>query len=184
MNGPVAAIILAAGASTRMGKRKAQLEYRGETFAGRLIRIMGLFCEDVIVVDSKPETLPGARVIVNPDPSRGMLSSLQCGMRAVADPALAVCFTPVDYPAVRKSTVRELVEGWSGELVRIPRYQDRRGHPVLIARPLLAEFLALPPDAQAREVVHRHARDTVYVDVDDPGILMDVDTPADYERLP
>jgi molybdenum cofactor cytidylyltransferase len=183
VTGPFAAIILAAGASTRMGRRKAELDYRGETFAARLVRIFGLFCEDVIVVDSKPETFPGARVVVNPDPSRGMLSSLQCGMRGVAEHTVAVCFTPVDYPAVQESTVREVIGGWSGETIRIPRYQGRRGHPVLVARGLLPEFLALPAEAQAREVVHRHAGSTVYVDVDDPGILQDIDTPADYERL-
>jgi molybdenum cofactor cytidylyltransferase len=183
VSGPAAAIILAAGASTRMGRRKADLQYRAETFVARLVRILGLFCEDVIVVDSIPETIPGARVIVNPDPSRGMLSSLQCGLRDVADRTVAVCFTPVDFPAVQESTVRELIGGWSGELARIPRYRGRRGHPVLVARAMLAEFLALPAQAQAREVIHRHVGDTVYVDVEDPGILLDIDTPADYERL-
>jgi molybdenum cofactor cytidylyltransferase len=165
-----------------MGRPKAALEYRGETFLGRLVRIFGIYCEDVIVVDSNPGEVRGARTVLNPDPSRGMLSSLQCGMAAVGE-AAAVCFTPVDYPAVSESTIAELVRGWAGEAVRIPRCEGRRGHPVVVARRLLAEFLALPTSAQARDVIQRYADEAVYVDVDDPGILRDVDTPAEYEQL-
>jgi molybdenum cofactor cytidylyltransferase len=65
----------------------------------------------------------------------------------------------------------------------IPRFQGRRGHPVCAARWLIPEFLALPVEAQAREIVHRHAAEACYVDVDDPGILRDVDDPEAYRSL-
>jgi len=65
----------------------------------------------------------------------------------------------------------------------IPRYRGRRGHPVLAARPLIPEFLALPPDGQAREVIHRHLGEALQVDTEDPGIVEDVDTPEAYQRL-
>jgi molybdenum cofactor cytidylyltransferase len=84
---------------------------------------------------------------------------------------------------VLESTVREVAAGWSGEALRIPRFEGRRGHPVLVSRALFAEFLALDATAQARDVVARHEAEIVYVDVEDPGILKDVDTPADYEQL-
>ncbi len=166
-----------------MGRPKALLDYRGETFLGRLIRIFRVYCEDVLVVTSQNIAIPGARCVVNPAPERGMLSSLQCGLDAVPEQALAVAFIPVDYPAVEESTVERVITGWSGELLRIPRYEGRRGHPVVMSRSLVAEFLAQPADAQARDVVRRHEQDIVYVDVADPGILTDVDTPADYEQL-
>ncbi len=179
----IAGIILAAGSSTRMGSAKALLRYRGETFLERLIRLFRVYCQDVLVVSSQQSLVEGARVIMNPAPERGMLSSLQCGLAAVNKSARAVVFTPVDYPAIRQTTVERVITGWSGELLRIPRHGGRRGHPVLVSHELIPEFLALPPEAEAREVVRRHERDISYAEVDDPGILMDVDTPADYEQL-
>ena len=65
----------------------------------------------------------------------------------------------------------------------IPRYRGERGHPVLFRAPVLAEFLALPAGAAARDVVHAYASRTVYVDVDDFGVVRDADTPEDYEAL-
>jgi CTP:molybdopterin cytidylyltransferase MocA len=179
----IAAVILAAGASSRMGRPKAFLEYRGETFLARLVRTFRVYCEDVVVVVSGGAPVTGARIAVNPDPERGMLSSLQCGFQALPPEVRAVAFTPVDHPAIEPNTIEQVVTGWSGELLRIPRHSGRRGHPVLAAAGLIPEFLALPPGAQARDVVSRHERDIVYVDVDDPGILKDVDTPAEYEQL-
>ncbi len=179
----VAAVILAAGASSRMGRPKALLEYRGETFLGRLVRLFRVYCEDVLVVTSTPTPVDGARTVVNPAPEFGMLSSLQCGFRALLPNARAAVFTPVDVPAVEESTIAGVVLPWTGELLRIPRHRGRRGHPVLVSSALIGEFLDLPPTAEARAVVRRHEADIVYVDVDDPGILLDVDTPADYERL-
>ena len=166
-----------------MGRPKALLEYRGETFLGRLVRLFRVYCEDVLVVTSTQTPVDGARTIVNPAPELGMLSSLQCGFRALPPGIRAAIFTPVDVPAVEESTIAGVVLNWTGELLRIPRHRGRRGHPVLVSSALFGEFLDLPPTAEARTVVRRHEADIVYVDVDDPGILMDVDTPADYERL-
>ena len=177
-----AAVILAAGASTRMGSPKAFLEYKGETFAARLVRLLRTHCDDIVLVTRQPVEVAGARTVVNPEPERGMLSSLQCGLAAVLD-ADAVVFTPVDIPAIDPATLDRVIGEWRGDLLRIPRCGGRRGHPVLVARSLIAEFAELGPEAQARDVVERHAKDIVYVDVDDPGILADVDTPADYEKL-
>ncbi len=165
-----------------MGTSKAFLHYQGETFAARLVRLLRAHCGEVILVARDTVEVAGARTVVNPDPDRGMLSSLQCGL-AVAGDADAVVFTPVDIPTIEPSTLDRVIGEWRGELLRIPRYGGKRGHPVLIERSLIAEFAELGPAAQARDVVERHATDIVYVDVDDPGILTDVDTPADYEKL-
>src|SRR4051794_26416570 len=167
-----------------MGRTKALLEYHGDTFLGNLVRLFQPLCETVIVV-LPPRGLAcpaGVLCAVNPAPERGMLTSLQCGLRAVPDAVQFVFFTPVDLPVIQASTVAALAESTRAKIA-VPRYHGRRGHPVLITREVIPEFLALPQSAQARDVVERHAAEIEYIDTDDPAILMDVDEPADYARL-
>jgi molybdenum cofactor cytidylyltransferase len=83
---------------------------------------------------------------------------------------------------VRNATIEALLAA-PAPLLAIPRFQGRRGHPIYFSRELAAEFAALPPDSSAKLVVNRHAGAVRYVDVDDPGILDDVDDPAAYRRL-
>lgn len=167
-----------------MGQTKALLAYQGETFLERLARIFAPYCNPIVVVLPPAGLLcpPGVLCTVNPLPERGMLTSLQCGFRALPDAVERVFFIPVDLPAVEPSTMAALASTKSAPLV-IPRYQGRRGHPVLTARDLIPEFLALPASAQPRDIIERHASEIRYVDVDDPGILADVDDPADYAKL-
>jgi molybdenum cofactor cytidylyltransferase len=185
---------MAAGASSRMGRPKALLELEGETFLERLIGLLSPHCSPVLVVlGHQAETVRAglkraaeATFVLNPDFRRGQLSSLQCGLRELPPDAEGVLFTLVDLPAVRAATVellarqaRLLAAPW----LVIPRHQGRRGHPVGCSRELIDELLELPVDAQARMVVHRHLERACYVEVDDPGILRDVDDPAAYLDL-
>jgi molybdenum cofactor cytidylyltransferase len=189
----IAGIILAAGASSRMGTPKALLDYRGETFMGRLVRVLGESCEPLIVVlgyhaDVIRQQIPSvAKVVINPDPSRGQLSSLQTGLAALPAEAHGFTFIPVDSPAVAEDTVAALARAFEQRkpetLFVIPRQSGKRGHPVFAAQSVAAEFLALPPTAEAREVVHAHVDRTEYVDVDDSGIFTDVDDPEAYRQL-
>jgi CTP:molybdopterin cytidylyltransferase MocA len=189
----IAGIILAAGASSRMGTPKALLDYRGETFLGRLVRVLGTSCDPVIVVlgyhaDAIRQHIPlTGNIVINPDPARGQLSSLQTGLDALPAEAEGFAFIPVDCPAVAEDTVAALARAFehrkSSTLFVIPRQSGKRGHPVLAARTIAAEFLALPPTAEAREVVHAHVDRTEYVDLDDAGIFTDVDDPEAYRRL-
>lgn len=184
----IAGVILAAGASSRMGQPKALLEYHGETFLHRLAAMMEQVCGRVVVVlgydaarvrAAVPE---GAEVTINPAPERGMLSSLQCGLRAMAG-ADAVLFLPVDYGAVRSDTVaRVAAEAGTAEIV-VPVFEERHGHPVGLSLAMVEELLALPAMAQARDVIHRHRAATRYITVNDAGIVNDVDTPEDYRAL-
>lgn len=184
-----AGLILAAGESSRMGSPKALLEFRGETFLDRLIRCFSDYCSPVIVVlGHEPEVIrAGVRAagsavfVLNPDYSRGQFSSLQCGLRAVPEDAAGVLFTPVDHPNIEPATVRQLIA--AGASIAIPQYLGRHGHPVLFTRAHIPEFLALGPDAQARQVLHSHAGEIRYLDVADPGILDDIDDPDAYHRL-
>jgi CTP:molybdopterin cytidylyltransferase MocA len=188
-------IILAAGESRRMGAPKALLELNGETFLDRLILTLGGACSPVLVVlgFEAAKIRAGLRFgnlatfVNNTEFERGQLSSLQCGMAAVLADAEGVMFTPVDHPAVLPSTVARLArrfgERSSRELVVIPCCGRKRGHPVCVARELIPQFLALSSGAQARDVIHENRDYTVYVDVEDRGVLDDIDDPAGYKVL-
>lgn len=177
-----------------MGRAKALLPFpnTGETFLDHLIAVLRHGCDPVIVVlghgadhvRSGLSRVGEALIAFNPNWPAGQLSSLQCGLRAVPGTATGVLFIPVDHPAVSPATVEVVAAALArGAIVAVPRFAGRRGHPAGCAASLIPEFLALPPEAQARDVIHRYAALTCYVDVEDPGILTGVDDPEAYRRL-
>jgi molybdenum cofactor cytidylyltransferase len=184
----IAGLILAAGESRRMGFPKALLPYRTETFLDTLTGLFAARCSTVIVVlGAEAEriralTLRPATFVVNPYYRRGMTTSLQCGLRAVPADAEGVLFTLVDHPAVMPTTIDALL-ATPRPLVRVPRYGDSRGHPIWFSRELIAEFLAIPEGGAANEVVHGHRPETEFLDLNDPGILADIDDPEAYRNL-
>jgi molybdenum cofactor cytidylyltransferase len=185
------ALILAAGESRRMGSPKALLEFQGETFLDRLIGLFSPRCSPVIaVLGANRETVRAglrrageALIVENPDFRLGQLTSMQCGLRAVPACADGVLFTLVDHPAVASATIDALLDCSAPAPLRIPRFEGRRGHPIWIAKSLIPEFVALPAGSSAKDVVTQHAEGIAYLDVDDPGILADVDDPAAYASL-
>jgi CTP:molybdopterin cytidylyltransferase MocA len=178
---------LAAGESRRMGYPKALLRYRQETFLDTLVGMFAARCAPVIVVlgaradEIRARAARPAAFVVNPDYARGMTTSLQCGLRAVPPEAESVLFTLVDHPAVTPATIDSLLDGEA--LLRVPRYNGKRGHPIRFSRALMAEFLALPETGAARDVVHSHAAETEFLDLDDPGIVADIDDLEAYRGL-
>ena len=185
-----AALILAAGASRRMGRPKALLATpEGETFLHRMIRIMSAHCDPVIVVvapGSEAWVGPAhtATAVVNPDPDRGMLSSLQCGLQAIGTEVEHIVFTPMDLPALSESTVAAVAHAAAQAEVVIPRYKADRGHPVAISRAVARELLALDPlTANPKDVLRRDDARVLFLDLDDPGAVRDIDEPKDYQDL-
>lgn len=182
-----AAIILAAGESRRMGRPKALLPFRGGTFLSAIAENLARHCSPVIAVFGFDAAHlsglapPGVIAVENPDYKDGMLTSLKAGLRAVPDPCDTLLFTLVDHPAVMQSTVDTVVA--STATIAIPRFQNRRGHPVLIRRRIADEFLREPLTAKTRDVIDRHASEIEYIEVDDPGISDDIDDPALYQKL-
>jgi molybdenum cofactor cytidylyltransferase len=172
-----------------MGSPKALLEYHGETFADRLIRVLSLQCDPVIVVTGRDSEAiragvrGNARFVVNPDPDRGQLSSLQMALSELPAEAEGFLFIPVDCPTVEDSTVATLLAKLPGAKIVIPRYEGRRGHPVCVAREVVREFLEQASTDETRAVIQRHADEIAYVDVDDPGVLADIDDREAYRRL-
>ena len=171
-----------------MGFPKALLRYREESFLDTLIGLFAARCQPVIVVlgahgeRNRAHTQRPATFATNADNQRGQTSSMQCGLRAVPAGADSVLFTLVDHPAVAPATLDALLGG-RGPLLRVPRHQGRRGHPIWFSRDLMAEFLGLPENGAASEIVRAHAAQTEFLDVDDPGILADIDDAAAYGRL-
>lgn len=171
-----------------MGQPKALLPYHGESFLDRLVGVLAGHCATVIVVlgaDAdriRASAVRPARYIVNEEYRSGMITSLQCGLRAVPDEATAALFTLVDHPAVSQSTVGALLAD-GRTLLRVPRYRGKRGHPVWLRKELIAEFLSVPDGGNAGDVVRAHAADTEFLDLDDPGIVADIDDPQAYRQL-
>lgn len=189
----IAGIILSGGASRRMGTPKALLRFRNETFLDGLIRLFSAVCDPIVVVvglhaDKIQSGIQrGSAVLfaLNRDPDRGMLSSLQCGLALVPPDADAAMFLPVDHPHLEISTLETLAARFRADRapVTVPTYAGEHGHPVCIARPVIAELLALSPAAKASDVIHRHVPKTVYVEVSDPAVVTDIDDPTAYAGL-
>lgn len=171
-----------------MGFPKALLKFGGATFADHLIGLFREACEQLIVVlGHEAERVrrgihAAADFATNPDPARGMLSSLQCGL-AVAGPDIeAVFFTPVDMPLIQSATLAILTHRFNGSTTIIPEHAGRHGHPVLMSAKLIPEFLAADPHAtDASSILHRRA--IRYLNVDDPGVITNINTPEAYMHL-
>ncbi|HJT88747.1 MAG TPA: nucleotidyltransferase family protein [Bryobacteraceae bacterium] len=183
-----AGLILAAGESRRMGFPKALLPYCGQTFLDTLIGLFAARCAPVIVVLGagaaaiREQVTRPATFVLNPDYTRGMTSSLQCGLQAVPEHVEGVLLTLVDHPAVSSATLDALLAG-PRPLLRVPRFGTKRGHPIWLSRELIPEFLAIPEGGAARDVVHAHAAETEFLEVKDPGILADIDDPEGFHKL-
>ena len=193
------AVILAGGDSSRMGSPKALLrDPAGHTFVGRIaasfaeaglapiVIVTGRHHDRIAAAIASVDPGGAVRLVRNPDPSRGQLSSLWVAMDEVCDAGTeAIAVTLVDVPMVLPSTVRAVVEAWRrtrAPVVR-PAVGVRRGHPVIFDRAVFEELRNTPLDAGARVVVRAHADAEVAVPVDDPGCIVDVDTPGDYQDL-
>ena len=191
---PLAAVVLAAGASRRMGAPKAALRLGDATLLARVIDALSA-CAPIVVVAGADEAavraaLPAgsaAEVIVNPRPERGQLSSLQTGLRHLmatsAAPGAVVAL--VDHPRVARETVERLVRAAGGgrHAVVVPVHDGRRGHPIVLMRGVWDEVLTTPVEKSARDVVTRDPARVCEVAVADPGVLIDVDTPDDLAAL-
>ena len=193
------AVILAAGDSMRMGSPKALLTTSAgrpfvaaivETFASAGIRDVAIVTgrDHVRIVEAiaAQDLSVEPRIVRNPDPSRGQLSSLIAGMDSVITPQTpALLVTLVDVPMLTPAIVRQVIEQWqrSGAPIVRPALGEQHGHPVLFARSVFDELRSAPLDVGAKAVVRAHAHEIVNVPVTDAGCLTDVDTPADYARL-
>ncbi len=188
-----AGIILAAGASVRMGRPKALLTLGGVTFLDRAIALLAPLCNPLVLVlgfhreeiESSLAGRPGIRIAVNPDPARGMLSSLQCGLAAAPIADAGAMFTVVDCPAVRSETARAVLDAFLQRrvAVAVPVFNGKRGHPVCISLAVARDLLAAPANEPARDIIARHRTPDSLIDVNDPGAVTDADSPQDLAAI-
>jgi CTP:molybdopterin cytidylyltransferase MocA len=190
----IAGLVLAAGESTRFGGHpKPLVELDGLTLLARVCHTLsagGIGPIRVVVGHSDAAVAAaakalGAVVVENPDYRSGMLSSVRAGLNGLERlGAEAVLLTPVDHPMFRGETVRLLAQRFreQGRPIVLPCYRGRRGHPVLFAALLFEELRRAPDSVGARAVVQADPGRIDQVEVDDPGVLLDVDDPAALEE--
>jgi CTP:molybdopterin cytidylyltransferase MocA len=184
----LAAVILSAGASSRMGRPKALLPYRERTFLEHLIQVtrhprvgvtrvvLGASAE---VIQSLAKIDPST-VVLNEGWQRGQLSSIHAGLRSLdglSTDGIVLC--PVDHPLVSAPLVSDLIAHFyaDGKNIVLPTYKGRRGHPVIFSNRLYGELLAAPADKGARAVVWAHAADVLEVPTDEEGVILNLNDP-------
>lgn len=189
----IAATILAAGRSTRMGHPKARLLYRGRTFlqgildaaeAAGLRRIVAVGADATEILSG--HDLHGVSVVTNTEMDSGPIGSIRAAIREIRDdPVEALLVWPVDLPHVSVKTIEMLKDAFSrthGPVI-VPVYHGTRGHPVVFGRDVFSELLDPGLHDGARAVVHRDQSRVVEVEVDDSAIISDLNTPEEYEGL-
>lgn len=192
---PAAALILAGGESRRMGSPKAALTIAGETFVGRLVRLLReVGIEEVLVVTGPDhaatrDALEGtvAELIQTAAPQRGPIGSIATGIEALGEQRTSggLLVAPVDHPAIAASTLTAiLTQAQRGpEAIVVPTHEGQRGHPTWFGAGVLGELRDPQLAGGARMVVRADAQRVAEVEVRDPGILRNIDTPEAYAAL-
>jgi CTP:molybdopterin cytidylyltransferase MocA len=183
----IAAVILAAGEGKRFGGPKALARLGDITFLEAIVHNLREIAADIVVVGGasfdkveKEAVRLGARAIFNPDWPKGQFTSLKTGLKAISDDAAAMVIL-VDHPLVEPETYRVLLAVFKNnpDNIMIPVTNGRRGHPLIIPSKFRSEILDAPDDSNLRDILKNHSADIVEVDIDDAGILRDIDTPRD-----
>lgn len=188
----LAGILLAAGESRRMGYPKPLLKIGERTFVEVIVGTMLEVLPHVIVVlgahaaRTRPAIPPDERVTIveNPAFTRGQLSSIKVGIEQAPFDVDGVLIHLADHPTVRADTFRAVVSayGHGGHPIMIARHCGHRGHPVIFDRSVFNELLRAPESEGARYVVNVDSSRVSYADVDDAGVVLDLDTPEDLSR--
>jgi len=175
--------------------RAAEQAVSNDTFLSATIRSLLQGADFVVVVVGKNEAelapviyAQGASLVVNRDATRGQFSSLQVGLQEVLNQGRdAAMITLVDRPPVRGSTIQTLREAFEVADHKIwavvPEFSGKHGHPYLVGREMIGVFLRAPATASARDVEHEHQDRIQYVAVDDPLVVLNINTPEDYAGL-
>lgn len=186
-----AGVVPSSGASTRMGTDKGLLELDGKSFLRHTVDSLTRGgCEPVLVIVAEGEealareaAAAGAVVLLNPEPGDGPITSLRIAIAAMDGSVGGVVYLPVDHPLVRAETVRRLLEAADSteSPLTVPLYRAKRGHPAVFGKALFVELMDPGLKGGAKTVVHRHLPEALLLDVDDEGVVIDIDTPFAYE---
>ena len=187
----IGAVVIAAGASYRMGSPKPLLKIGDKTFLQHIVDVLRLagIHEIVVVLGAEAGSIRGTlswfngTVVVNKDWEKGQLTSINTGIRALPNHRLegAIIF-PVDHPLISSKLVADLVTTFhnSRKKIVVPVHDGQRGHPVLFSSELFGELRTADSSVGARQVVRAHAHNVEEVPTEDEGVLVNIDTPEDY----
>ncbi|MBE9517019.1 MAG: nucleotidyltransferase family protein [Bacteroidetes bacterium] len=186
------AVILAAGSSRRMGSQKLLLPFGQNTIIGTVIdNVLNSSVENVMVVlGANQEKVRDAignlpvRFCYNKEHEKGMLSSIICGIRDLPQEAVAALIFLGDQPGIPPAVTNKVIDAYMEELVGIviPVHNHRRGHPLLVDMKYRKEIEHLDLEEGLRALRHHFPDDVMEVEVDEPGILVDIDTREDYKN--
>jgi len=192
----VAAVVLAAGLSTRMGQPKLLLDWDGKTVIQTVLETLHNAGIERIytVVGANREAVQECiyslsfpvETIFNPNYSNGeMTDSIKVGIQSVPLNAEAVLIVLGDQPQMMAEVIRGVLNAYqkTGSKIIVPSYQFRRGHPWLIDRSLWGELENLNPSYTLRDFLRKHQDEIHYFEVDTPTVLQDLDTPQDYQQF-
>jgi len=176
-----------------MGSPKALLPIAGRTFLENILDAIfrTSIGETIVVVGHHQKEIeaavrvpaPHKSFVLNPDYEKGMITSFQTGIRALSRNTSGAFLFLVDHPLVEPATIESLIMNLAPNRIVLPTFEGRRGHPVLFSSDVLEEILALPSTEGANIVVRRDPERIIEVPVSAPGILVDVDTPEQFEKL-
>lgn len=173
-----------------MGSPKALLVYKGCTFLERIVDLVDRCPQigDRLVVAGRhlheiSSASGSVPVVFNPDYALGMTTSFQTGISALPKATEGVIVFLVDHPAVSSQTVSTLLRHAGSADIVVPAYRGRRGHPVFFSNRVMAEIMRLRRDQGVNTLVRSDPARVREIQVEDPGILCDIDTPEDLERL-
>jgi molybdenum cofactor cytidylyltransferase len=193
MSARIGAVILAAGMSSRMGETKQLIRLGENTLLEQVVEIVRSCRVDeiVLVLGHQAETIKkrvgikNLKVVINESYQQGMGTSLRTGLAALSSGMNAALIVLADQPFVRAETLDRLIDQYeqSGAQIAIPIYKGFRGNPVLLGRSVFPEVMALTGDIGCRAIFGNHVEGIVKVLVDDIGILLDLDTKEDVEKL-
>jgi molybdenum cofactor cytidylyltransferase len=192
------AIVPAAGHSTRMGRPKLALPLGGQTVIEHVIGALRHGGVDQVVVLIGPHVVDlhqlalkaGARVCILPAPTPDMRTTVKQGLQWAEEqfqpePNDSWLLAPADHPVINAGIVRLMLSrfGENRSSIVVPVYQGRRGHPTLLAWKHFTGIRALPADQGINVYLREHSAETLELAVNDPGVLIDLDTREDYDRL-
>jgi molybdenum cofactor cytidylyltransferase len=189
MSGPgprITGVLLAAGSGTRFGGHKllAPLPDGTAVAVAAARHLIDALPDAVAVLRPGDEILAsllaaeGLRIVVNPNANGGMGTSLACGVAAVEADGWVIVLA--DMPAIRPATIQAVAEALAaGASLAAPVYHGQRGHPIGFARRFHAALTALNGDRGGRDILARHSNELRLIEVDDPGVLVDIDHAAD-----
>ena len=190
----IAAVVLSAGESSRMGRPKALLPIEGETFIGRIVASLKQtqVGKIIVVLGHNSDLLAAAirplavDILINTNYKLGQLSSLQVAVRKLLPDADCdgMLVHLVDHPYIDASLVDRMIQQFyeSKKDIVVPRCRGKRGHPVLFSRALFGELLDAPMDQGAKAVVNAHGNGTLEIETNEKGVTVDIDTPELYRQ--